>query len=330
MTPERERSNTIPNSYPYFNAPDPVQSSPTPANQAIHSETLMTPHYYTHDRGRSSSIDSVPSINPSLSESINTLSRLIPASPPSQYAPPSPIAEKVLPPVPRNASFNLSAQNNLTQDERSVLTRRARKLEKILGEPLGENQMAHFVVDPSTSGVTITTRVSENAWPCSPVSGIYKLPDWAKEDCVPRRVHDRIPDPPPGTITRSESFARKAKDALGITGERDKNAGEVEDLKVYLSRETRVSESTLGGRGIGGFNVPRTPHRGNPHGNVSPASPNGTVDSFWTDEGDDAIRRGRRLQLAKVSSVIPLRLRRTHYKPATTSAWYSDSNDTHQ
>jgi hypothetical protein len=191
-------------------------------------------------------------------------------------------------------------RSELSTEQRQVLIRRARKLEQLLGEPLGENQIAQLVVDPSTSSMTITTRVSET-WPNSPVSGINKLPEFARDDCVPRHHHERVLNPnQQGNVGRSGSLGRKAKAVLGI-GEEGKERDEG-DLKVYLNRETRIAETSFPRRSSAGGRAPIT-SRGL---RDSPVSPTGTVQSFWIDEEeDDGSKKGKRIQLAKVLFTSP-------------------------
>jgi hypothetical protein len=301
---------------------EPLQDSH--ASTSI-SPNKQSPHQFSpspRQRGRSRSIDSI-SLHPSISDSVTGL--LIP-----------PISTLPLPLVRpglehRSTSSilprELVAKNELDPEQRAILVRRARKLEQILGHSLDERDIERLLIDPITAPRTITTQVTDQAWPGSPSPGSSSrsakakegrrrsLAEWQKEDCVPRL--DRNVDIPPTAtsgpshgLARSGSFlARKARAALGMGpgsgGEKKKGRS---DLAVYVSREVRVSE-TLDGRG----GVKSKRHTvSTPPGIVmasrrevsttssgSPSSPSATIaESSQSD--DEATRRTRRLQLAKV------------------------------
>lgn len=99
---------------------------------------------------RSASVDSLTaSLRPSISESVTSLAALSqPLLPPAPY-------EKALPTQPEPDSsqlLNRKLRNDLTAEERQVLLRRARKLEKVFGEPMCEDNISRLVVDPVYHG----------------------------------------------------------------------------------------------------------------------------------------------------------------------------------
>lgn len=184
------------------------------------------------------------------------------------------------------------AHNNLPPEQRAMLLRRTRKLEQVLGESLNEQQIGRLVVAPSNASQTITTKVAENEWPKTP-SPRHARPDWAREDCVPRTVKD--PALPPLSLAGS-TLAKKAKAAFGLDKPAKVDEG---DLKVYVNRELRVSETNVRGQ------TPKRSINRSPvsESKYSPVSPSGTMETFAAEEKDDeAIRRQRRQQLAKVGN----------------------------
>ncbi|KAK4685630.1 hypothetical protein P7C73_g4512, partial [Tremellales sp. Uapishka_1] len=242
---------------------------PSNPDSVIHPERLTTPI------GRSASLDSLPSLHPSLSDSINTLSRLIPSPP----VPPKSAASSRL-------QAPLESRNKLLPEQRALLVRRTRKLEQVLGEPLGEKQIERLIVEPSTSSTTVVTRYEGSAWPASP-SSKSATPEWAKEDCVPRRVANHSA----GSVNRSGSkMAKKVSAALGRERPRE------EELVIHVERELRVAETAQTHR-------PRRSDRNAPmRGDASPVSPLSPA-SIEMDE-DEVSRRARRLQLAKLHRLL--------------------------
>lgn len=292
-----------------------VPSTPTtPSRLYDHSEHLAT---YSPTHGRSGSLDSLPSLHPSLSESVTTLSRLLPSSSPVPPVPslPRPNTRTSLPPLPPLPP--LPARNDLLPEQRAVLLRRARKIEQVLGEPLPESQVERLVVDPSHASTTVVTSINHE-WPETP-SPRGKVPEWDQEDCVPRTVR-RGPEGMAtamamstsnansgsgvlggGNLVRSGSvFAKKAKKAL----RRDRKDDESSDLKVYVAREMRVVETTVRGGSSEaarpGINRQEWLDPASPTGPMSPSSPTDTLDQ--RSEEEDRARRTRRQQLAKVNT----------------------------
>lgn len=96
---------------------------------------------------RSASVDSLPaSLRPSFSDSVTSLAALS-----QPLLPPTPL-DKVLPDqpgIPGGHDVNRKLRSDLTAEERQVLLRRARKLERVLGEPLCEDSISRLVIDPA-------------------------------------------------------------------------------------------------------------------------------------------------------------------------------------
>ncbi|KAL7422428.1 hypothetical protein Q5752_003076 [Cryptotrichosporon argae] len=234
-------------------------------------------------RARSSSLDSLPSLHPSLTESTHTLARLLPpAPPPAAMLPPiphiSPIRLPRMPPA-------ISSKNELTADQKARLVRRTRKLEQVLGETLHEATVERFVIEPSTMTQTVLTRVESDdaAWPATPAAA---APEWVKADCVPRRSKEDDA----AKLDRSASkIARKAKAALGVARHASKTD---DDIKVYVAREMRVSETTVAMKPAALA--------------ASPMSPAESVEQEWgVDEAEDeGSRRTRRMQLTKLHRLL--------------------------
>jgi hypothetical protein len=300
-------------SVPHF---EPLQDSHAP--QIQQSPMQQTPSPRTRTRSRS--IDSV-SLHPSLSDSVTNL-----LVPPTHTIPtfPRPVLEHR-----STASIlrqELIARNHLNPEQRAILLRRARKLEQILGQSLDERSIERLLIDPITAPRTITTHVTDQAWPESPGSKSTKsrekegrrksLAEWQKDDCVPRldragAVENQAqantntgpsPTPSHSGLARSGSFlARKAKNALGMgTVAAEKKKGKT-DLAVYVSREVRVQESSEGEIKPLRQTASTPPGTAMPYhrsGAGSPDSPTPTVAE--SSHSDDEVRRTRRLQLAKV------------------------------
>ncbi|KAK6910780.1 hypothetical protein I203_104812 [Kwoniella mangroviensis CBS 8507] len=284
-------------------------------NESLASPPL-TSHANTHLR--SASIDSLPSLHPSLSESINTLSGLLPASPTK----PSKTDNKISPFPPTKVNVgrftDIRARNDLTPEQRAILLRRTRKLEQMLGEALPEKQIEKLVIDPVNSSSTYLTKNSEDSWPKTPPSS-SKVPEWARDDVIPHRAKDSSPEPHQNlNVVKSKgSLADKAKAALGLGS----GAGGKDDLKVYVSRSLQESHTISRGNSFNdshrtGVNRSssdnHTPPDKNKHQSpasspTTPATATTTTSSSWpTDERDEeeVIRKNRRQQLAKLHRLL--------------------------
>ncbi|WVQ80163.1 hypothetical protein IAT38_002268 [Cryptococcus sp. DSM 104549] len=319
----------------------PINSIPSPT-KSLHSPTSpRSPHQGGHlgalvspgrgggfPHGRSSSIDSLPSLHPSLSESINTLAErrpLLSQSAHTQtYATAGPGASHTAPSPSRQPPLTTTT-TTLTPSQRTMLLRRTRKLEQVLGESLPEQQISRHVVDPLNGVTTFDTRVAEDAWPESPMPGApgaagRRTPEWEREDCVPQRVKN---DPyatgagaggKPGLSRSGSTLAKKAKAAFSLGGGGGEKKDSAEDLRVYVSRQMRVTQTIS--RGSSG-NLPGLPlqsvNREDNGGKgstgsgeselVSPVSAKSgsTVEEV---ERDEETRRNRRQQLAKLHRLL--------------------------
>ncbi|WWD02271.1 hypothetical protein V865_000310 [Kwoniella europaea PYCC6329] len=286
------------------------------------NESLASPSIASqaHAHLRSASIDSLPSLHPSLSESINTLSGLLPPSPTK----PSKTDNKISPFPPTKVNVgrftDIRARNDLTPEQRAILLRRTRKLEQMLGEALPENQVEKLVIDPVNSSSTYLTKNSEDSWPKTPPSS-SKVPEWARDDVIPHRAKDPSPAPQQNigiSMVRSKSsLADKAKAALGIGS----GTGGKDDLKVYVSRSLQESHTISRGNSFNdshrtGVNRSSLDNHSPPDKNknqsqasspTTPATATTTTSSSWpTDERDEEelIRKNRRQQLAKLHRLL--------------------------
>nr|XP_019044812.1 hypothetical protein I302_06726 [Kwoniella bestiolae CBS 10118]OCF23742.1 hypothetical protein I302_06726 [Kwoniella bestiolae CBS 10118] len=289
----------------------------SPSRPAIHnrSHTLaqaesissppITSHAHTHLR--SASIDSLPSLHPSLSESINTLSGLLPPSPTRTRT-----EAKPLPPTKVNVGrfTDIRARNDLTPEQRAILLRRTRKLEQMLGEALPENQVEKLVIDPINSSSTYLTKSSEDS--------SSRLPEWERDDVLPHRMKESSSSEQRDNVGMSRSkssLADKAKAALGF------GPGGRDDLKVYESRSLQESHTISRGNSFnnsqGGVNRSssspeddknKDKEKGKSQASspTTPATATTTGSSWPADENDEEemIRRNRRQQLAKLHRLL--------------------------
>ncbi|WWC90597.1 uncharacterized protein L201_005533 [Kwoniella dendrophila CBS 6074] len=285
------------------------------------AESLASPVLTSHTNShlRSSSIDSLPSLHPSISDSVNTLSGLI-SSTPSKLKQ----DDKFVPSTKINVGrfTDIQARNDLTPEQRAILLRRTKKLEQMLGEALPENQVEKLVIEPVNTGSTYMTKNSEDAWPKTPPSsskGGRRTPEWERDDCIPNRIKDS--SSANQTHSRSKSsLADKAKAALGLGPDRSiPNGGRSDEgkdhLKVYVSRSLQESHTVsrgnpFNGRSGGGINRQSNspPDKGNSQ-TSSPTTP-GTAttmgSSNWpgNEHEEETIRKNRRLQLAKLHRLL--------------------------
>jgi hypothetical protein len=178
------------------------------------------------------------------------------------------------------------ARNDLTPEQRAMLIRRTRKIEHLLGEPLGEINVGQHVVRPSTAS-SIRHTSFEDMWDLSPTSASgMRIPEYDRPDCRPRIVK-ASEKPPVSSAKKGTSVAQKAMAALGL-GDSKK---EEEDLRVYVSREQTVTETVQ--RNYRAEKISRN------RGQEVPCSPE--EDDWDDEEGGDSARRVRRQQVAKVS-----------------------------
>ncbi|WWC93470.1 hypothetical protein V866_000305 [Kwoniella sp. B9012] len=323
--PPPPRSHKPSASMPSSAGPLSLNNTPRPiAHNRSHTlaqnESLASPSKASHAPAhlRSASIDSLPSLHPSLSESINTLSGLLPPSPtiPSKTDnKPSPFPTTK---VNVGRFTDIRARNDLTPEQRAILLRRTRKLEQMLGEALPGNQVEKLVIDPVNSSSTYLTKNSEDSWPKTPPSS-SKVPEWARDDVIPHREKDPSPEPQQTLkIDRSKnSLADKAKAALGLGS----GAGGRDDLKVYVSRSLQESHTISRGNSFNdshrtGVNRSSADNHTPPDKNknqsqtsspTTPATATTTTSSSWLpDERDEEelIRRNRRQQLAKLHRLL--------------------------
>ncbi len=248
--------------------------------------TSSTATRLQHSRVRSTSLDSIPSLHPSVSDSINTLTRLLPQTNPLAYPLISAPPNKSLPALPPHAENHhnpshtlptLTSRNDLAPDQRTLLRRRTRKLEQVLGETLHERQIQQHVVRPTT--MTVTTGF-DDLWPSpnssskSASSSPRGVPEWQKRDAIPHRTKIAL-----------ENAGKPVSRTSSKLGKVSQGSTDKDDSKVHVQREMRVSENST-----------RQSIR---PGERSPVSPVDHIEMENLDE-DDMVRRARRLQLAKV------------------------------
>jgi len=138
----------------YRNSPlNTARHRPSHSNPIPNSSPQKSHHL------RSTSLDSLSSYPPSLSDSITTLTRLLP---PTHPAPSTSLP--AIPPKPPSRADPIftKARNDLSPDERTLLRRRTRKLEQVLGEALPEDRVLKHVIRPA--GETGLSRIDEG-WP---------------------------------------------------------------------------------------------------------------------------------------------------------------------
>lgn len=244
--------------------------------------------------GRSASIDSIPSLHPSMSDSINTLSRLLPPSPIAPSSSFNGLGRLAL--VPQHSNLELGTSNDLNPEQRATLLRRHRKLEQILGESLDEKEVERLMVRPINATRTIFTGTDDDIWPSSPDTARRRaVPEWAKEDCVPKISRAPVIDRP--ALNRSgSSMVRKAKAAFGL----DKGKDVEGPLEVFVAREKSVAETTTRQYDR---SRPAVPRQASASDLSSPKSSRSGEGENEGDE-DEAGRRLKRNQLAKVGSFL--------------------------
>ncbi|OCF44034.1 hypothetical protein I317_02142 [Kwoniella heveanensis CBS 569] len=260
-------------------------TSPTsPPNHYFtnHTQTHGYPygHVQSHGHFRSASIDSLPSLHPSLSESINTLSNLIPVSPTKADPRATTANLKTLSP-----EADLKARNDLTPEQRAILLRRTRKLEQMLGEALPERQIGRLVVDPhhNTSAGWPLTPSRHFSQRRSPGSGISGYNGSSEEDGSPPLL---------GRERSKTSLADKARAALGFDRQVRRNE---EGGLPGVSRTTPSPPDIFAPERVTG-SAPETP---------ATFVSTSTTSGGWADEeADESVRRNRRQQLAKLHRLL--------------------------
>ncbi|OXG38404.1 hypothetical protein C359_04403 [Cryptococcus neoformans Bt120] len=292
-------------------------SSPTKSINSVrkgftYAEALVSPvtttnfptsHFHSLSLRKSASIDSLPSLHPSLTDSVNLERRPLLKQPlpplPTQHRPTQStitISRPSLPPFP-SVNQALSTSSTLTSSQRTILIRRTRKLEALLGETLSESQISQHVVDPLNSVKEFDTQMKEG-WPDSPPAGWGKrVPEWEREDCLVQRVKGENGEE--GGEGKAKSLAQKTLAALNLTSKKP----EGDDLKVYVSRQMRVTETVTYGEASTKASV----NRAEPVSvTVSPTSANSiSADSQWPAEnGGDEGKKVRRQQLAKLQRLL--------------------------
>jgi len=241
-------------------------------------------------RFRSTSVESNLSLQSPIAESTNTLSRLIPQSPP----------EKSLPPLPASPSSKanfaspaqLAARNALSPGQRALLLKRTRKLEQMLGRPLDENQIERLVIDPHSARGALSSRVVNDTFPAISPSQADSVSKAAKRDARPRMVEAL----PPRSSSRSASRA-----ASPLQSDRQENESS-DDERKQLARAMRVLDAAAN---IDDVQRSRPDPSASPLRQIGrgPASLTAKLQEFWLDDSpveDEATRRARRHQNAKV------------------------------
>jgi hypothetical protein len=229
----------------------------------------------------------------------------------------------------------MTTRSDLPAEQKNILVKRTRKLERVLGEPLPENTVERVVVEPTMAPTTISTKVQDAPWPR--IKRQAEIPEWLREDCVPQRAERPASvasgssgDPfggPPAVTTRSKI----ARVLLG-----DPAPTLPTDIRVYVRRELHVAETREGEL----FTQRRTNMLANPAaltprfkggaGGTAESSSGGSVNIPSPEETG---RRARRSQLSKVrfSSLSLLQqhgapLSSTTLPSAPFSAYYSFSS----
>ncbi|KAE8541857.1 hypothetical protein D1P53_002031 [Cryptococcus gattii VGV] len=305
----------------------PTKSTNSVRQEFTYAEALISPattnfpasHSHKLPLGRSASIDSLPSLHPSLAESVNLERRPLlkySLSPlPTQHHPSRStisISHPSLPPPFPATNPALSMGSSLNPSQRTILIRRTRKLEALLGEPLPESQISQHVIDPLNSVKQFDTHVNEG-WPDSPTAGWRRrVPEWEREDCLVQRVKGESDEEGGGKVKGNKSLAQKALEALNLAGRRP----EGEHLKVYVSRQMRVTETVTQGDIGMKASVNRAELRTD---TVSPTSANSTsADSQWParNEGDEG-KKIRRQQFTKLHRLLGVPVPAEFINPAS-------------
>ena len=262
--------------------------------QSIFSEhhTLRHGHHPSepldvHFQARSGSYESIPSLHPSIADS---LTQLIPPNHPH-----SPTAYKAnmkaLPTTPLGPTMSKMEdvsprEESSAEEKRAQLQRRMRALEKRLGERLIDDGTGKLIVKPA-EGTTIILADVPDFWPPTPTSS---TPEWARDDVVPRTV-----PVPKGTVIEPKTLSKKTKLRPG-NQDKDSIAG---DLKIYVGRQTQVAQFTS----AAGMATPLNRQNSNKGltRTSTQESEDGTKGHTYDPTDEDAIMaKNRRRQLVKV------------------------------
>ncbi|KAL1413373.1 hypothetical protein Q8F55_001133 [Vanrija albida] len=238
-------------------------------------------------------LGSLSSLNSSFSESVTTLSGLLPAGQMRKRKlkpQPAPLApEGRVPPT-------LASKSALGAEQKAVLIRRTRKLEQLLGETLGESQVERYVIDPSTAPATVHTRLDEKSWP-RPSS----QPEWEREDCVPRIASSPLPavdKPARPSHQRTKSRLERARDMLLGPS----TPPLPPQIQVFVARETHVAET--GPRKVQPLDLTATSGARLAIGPASPMSPISPGLRRELEGAEDVAFRERRTRLSKLQRLL--------------------------
>ncbi|WVR09503.1 hypothetical protein IAU60_006571 [Kwoniella sp. DSM 27419] len=151
-----------------------------------------------HKHYRSTSIDSLPSLHPSLTDSINTLSRLLPTDQNGSGEERS-ISPKLL-------NEDMRDRDELSPAQRAILLRRTKKLEKMLGEVLPEREVGKIVDKPIAARI-----VNKGADTCF---GMYDDKGIERSRWSPESDDPYGSGSPTGRARVKGSFTDRARNAL--------------------------------------------------------------------------------------------------------------------
>ncbi|ODN90799.1 hypothetical protein L198_06116 [Cryptococcus wingfieldii CBS 7118] len=337
LPPMRHKpSASLPVNSPPRLSPLPPLPLPTRDQSTTTIQALLSPLEKTHSppprgagfHGRSVSIDSLPSLHPSLSDSVvamNTLDGekrplLKRSLPPTASETSLRLVKPAFTPRPSNISLIGSTSTTLTPSQRTLLVKRTRKLEHLLGQPLPEAQIEQSLIEPLNGVREYDVQVGE-AWPESPSPGSSataraaqddergrRVPEWEREDCLVRRVPAGLGGGSLPSLHGEDDLAKPVKMSLAQKALAAFNLPapqKSDELKVYVSRQMRVTETVSRGTSSSvGVNREQVP----PTSPMSPMSANTT--SSWESQlreesgESEAVKKGRRVQLAKLHRLL--------------------------
>ncbi|KAK8854670.1 hypothetical protein IAR55_003409 [Kwoniella newhampshirensis] len=249
------------------------------------------------------SLDSLPSLHPSITESIATDIHGKPL--PSFSSRFADNRRRTISQAVEEGLPDLTSKMDLTPEQRSLLLRRTRKLEQMLGKTLPEIQVENLVVEPMRTTSTYVTNVKDDVWPVTPpqsAGGRRRTPEWEREDCVPQRAHGSS-STQAAELTKGASssrsggtLTRKARAVLGfakrMNNESERSAdigcamsgegGETE-MREYASREQRTAQTISRG---GHISSPTTSANRIQQEPEHQYSPTGSLTPTPTENGD--------------------------------------------